>query len=249
MIHLGYAYEISSPIIAVESLAMVAGFYDNLHKYLDDPSYTRPPSFKSKDPLKILQKLEKDEEFSNVRSYQNLENVETILQEHEGPLLDYWNAWDISSDPEKQFHASQRAATALVVTTRKPSERYDFFILHLLTSSHAARILLPIVPPKFQLSLIRQWWLFTLIAYTGQLRPHFDLSVIETYALEGRGWKDVEYLAVNGEHAQDAHFVKGCRAMMNAAETWGDKDEFYLKAAVKFATEFDGWGGFGAMGN
>jgi hypothetical protein len=33
--------------------------------------------------------------------------------------------------------------------------------------------------------------------------------------------------------------------MMVAAETWGDTDEFYLKAAVKFADEFEHWGGFG----
>lgn len=32
--------------------------------------------------------------------------------------------------------------------------------------------------------------------------------------------------------------------MKNAAETWGDEKQFFLKAAVKFATEFDGWGGF-----
>ena len=43
----------------------------------------------------------------------------------------------------------------------------------------------------------------------------------------------------------DAHFVKGCRAMKNGAETWGDKDEWFLKCAVRFSGEFDGWGGFG----
>jgi hypothetical protein len=31
-----------------------------------------------------------------------------------------------------------------------------------------------------------------------------------------------------------------------ASETWGDEDEYYLKAAVKFADEFEHWGGFGA---
>lgn len=35
--------------------------------------------------------------------------------------------------------------------------------------------------------------------------------------------------------------------MKEAAHTWGDKENFYLKAAVKFADEFDSWGGFGAM--
>lgn len=33
--------------------------------------------------------------------------------------------------------------------------------------------------------------------------------------------------------------------MKNAAETWGDPEQFLLKAAVRFATDFNGWGGFG----
>jgi hypothetical protein len=28
------------------------------------------------------------------------------------------------------------------------------------------------------------------------------------------------------------------------AETWGDEDKYYLKAAIKFADEFDDWGGY-----
>lgn len=37
--------------------------------------------------------------------------------------------------------------------------------------------------------------------------------------------------------------------MQVASETWGDASQFYLKAAVKFADEFEGWGGFGAADN
>ncbi|KAK5002104.1 hypothetical protein LTR28_011826, partial [Elasticomyces elasticus] len=35
-----------------------------------------------------------------------------------------------------------------------------------------------------------------------------------------------------------------CRAMKEAANLWGDEDKYILKAAVSFAAEFDGWGGF-----
>jgi hypothetical protein len=34
--------------------------------------------------------------------------------------------------------------------------------------------------------------------------------------------------------------------LKTCAETWGDENKNYLAAAVKFADEFDGWGGFGA---
>ena len=36
------------------------------------------------------------------------------------------------------------------------------------------------------------------------------------------------------------------RAFKAAAETWGDEDGFYLKAAVRFAEGFTRWGGFAA---
>lgn len=39
------------------------------------------------------------------------------------------------------------------------------------------------------------------------------------------------------------------RSMKVASETWGDAEQFYLKAAVKFADEFGDWGGFGPTGD
>jgi hypothetical protein len=49
-----------------------------------------------------------------------------------------------------------------------------------------------------------------------------------------------------GPHKLDAHFVKAVRAIKAAGAVWGDPDQFYEKAAVKFVREFDGWGGFGS---
>lgn len=76
-------------------------------------------------------------------------------------MLEHWNAWQVE-DPRAQFEESQKAAVALLVGTPRPGGRegkYDFFIVHLLTSSHAVRILLPLIPAKFQVPLVRQWWL------------------------------------------------------------------------------------------
>lgn len=33
--------------------------------------------------------------------------------------------------------------------------------------------------------------------------------------------------------------------MKVCAETWGDENKYFEKAAIKFADEFGGWGGFG----
>lgn len=34
------------------------------------------------------------------------------------------------------------------------------------------------------------------------------------------------------------------RSLKVASETWGDEEQFYLKAAVQFAEGFTHWGGF-----
>lgn len=64
------------------------------------------------------------------------------------------------------------------------------------------------------------------------------------YDRQGRGWSDAEKLAIEGPHKFDEHYVKGIRAMKEAAKVWGDEDEYFLKAGVKFAMEFDEWEGF-----
>jgi hypothetical protein len=44
------------------------------------------------------------------------------------------------------------------------------------------------------------------------------------------------------EHKADT--LKAIRAIKEASELFGDDDGFYLKAAVKFAAEFEEWTGF-----
>ena len=84
----------------------------------------------------------------------------------------------------------------------------------------------------------------TIAYYIAQLRPEINLDVVRRTDLKSRDWAWVDKQAISGQHALDAHYVKGLRAMKEAAKTWGDDDSFYLKAAVQFGEGFDGWGGF-----
>ena len=163
-------------------------------------------------------------------------------------MLEHWNAWQLP-DPKKQFEDSQYAAVALLVATNayKSSRSYDFFLVHLLTTSHAVRILLPLIPAKFHVALVRQWWLLTLAVYIAQIRPKIELKDITNYDVEAKDWVWVHKQAVEGKWSLDAHFVKGLRAMKEAAQTWGDDEQYYLKAACRLGGEFDGWGGFGPL--
>lgn len=249
LIHLGYAYELNSRTIGIEALALGTCFYDSLHKYIDDPSYTKPGSYTSNSPITILQNISTDKHLDGLFTRPGSDNIEPLMEKREDIILDHWNAWDVTDGNLKQsFQAAQEAAVAVVVATNRPGRKYDFFLLHVLTTSHALRILLPEIPAKFQLALVRGWFLFAIMAYAGQLRPAIDPDVISGHKMEpGKdSWKYVKHAALTSSFATDAHFVKGLRALLVAEETWGSQDEWWLKAASKLAVEFDGWGGFEA---
>ena len=255
LIHLGYAYELNSREVAMEALGLAATNYNHLHKYLDDPRYSEQGETKveqTADPLDILARIHGDTRLDHLFSEPGGNNLDVLFSEHESIVLEYWNAWKIS-EPKRQFEQTQQAAVALLISAAQqtcPEDQqpeYDFFLLHLLTTSHSVRILLPFLPQKSHLPLLRQWFLLTVALYIAQLRPLISIQKhIRDYDINDKNWEWVVDQALRGEHALDAHFVKGLRAMKVCAETWGDAEEVYLKAAVRFAREFAGWGGFSA---
>ncbi|CAG8952191.1 hypothetical protein HYFRA_00000931 [Hymenoscyphus fraxineus] len=244
LIHLGYAYELSSKELGMEALAMSCTTHDYLHKYLDDPSYTKESTYSTTSPLEILHKIADDKRLDGVFKEKKYHNIYALFHEHESIVMEHWNAWKIS-DPKKQFQESQEAAVALLTRTVKPgTHAYDFFLVHTLTTSHAVRILLPMIPKRFHISLVRQWWLLTIAVYIAQLRPEINDDI---QPKPEKQWNYVDHMALNSPYATDAHYVKALRAMKEAAFTWGDVHERYLSAAVHFADDFKGWTGFGWM--
>jgi hypothetical protein len=180
--------------------------YNFLHKYLDDSSYTKTSTYSTTSPLEILHRIAEDRRFDGLFHGRGAGNIESLFEHHENLVLEHWNAWTIS-DPNKQFRDSQEAAVALLVRTVEPgTHAYDFFLVHILTTSHAVRILLPLIPKKFHIGLVRQWWLLTIAVYVAQLRPKINDDI---EAKPAHGWKYVEDKAVNGAWATDPHYVKG----------------------------------------
>ena len=227
----------------MEALGLTTTCYSFLHKYLDDASYTKMSTYSTCSPLEIVQRVRGDKRFDGVYDHPGNVDLDHLFGRYEDAVLEHWNSWHISN-PRKQFEDSQQAAVALLVATHRPGSQYDFFLVHLLTTTHAVRIILPLIPAKFHISLVRQWWLLTLSYYIGQLRPDIDLDKVKNYDLQGKDWEWVAKQAVDGAHSRDPHYVKALRAIKEIAKTWGDGEKFYLKAAAKFAEDFDGWGGF-----
>jgi hypothetical protein len=208
LIHLGYAYELGSTTVAIEALALGACFYNPLHKYIDDTSYTKPSPHRSADLLEILNKVRGDQRFDGLYPRRS-GDISKVLEEQEEAFLEYWNAWELS-DPQTAFRQSQEIAVTILMGTEAPEKtKFDFFFVHILTSSHAVRVLLPLIPAEHHISLVRQWWLFTLAVYIAQTRPSISRSSIETYQLNGRDWKFVVHKALDSTESTDAHYVKG----------------------------------------
>jgi len=208
LIHLGYAYELESKTVAIEALALGACFYNPLHKYIDDPSYTKPHGGDgaNADLYDILDKVRHDTRFDGLYSSPN-GDITKIFEQREEALLEHWNAWPIT-DPTSQFEQAQSLAASLVLE-KDDTGKFSFFFAHALTSSHAIRILLPLVPAKFHVSLIRQWWLFTLAVYVAQKRPVVKKTGgDETHDVNDKTWKHVVHNALEGPHSKDAHYVK-----------------------------------------
>ncbi|CRK14195.1 hypothetical protein BN1708_017237 [Verticillium longisporum] len=246
LIHLGYAYEMNAKEIAIEALALSCVQYNYLHKYLDEQKYTRPAPFSSTSPVDILDRMASDARFDGLFAAPGFDNIDLLFGKHEDLVLEYWNAWavaadDASEDPVRPFQQSQEAAVALLVATVKPgTHAYNFFTVHLLTTSHAVRILLPVLPARFHVALVREWWLLAVAVYAAMGRPRIDEDNVQPVP-QGRGWAHVEHEALHSRHASDAHYVKAIRAIKEAARTWGDVHERYLAAAVTFVAGFEGW--------
>lgn len=158
-------------------------------------------------------------------------------------VLIHCNALDLKK-PKEQFADCQKLAVTFLVAAPghgQGGSRHSALAANVLASSHATRVLLPLLPANWQSSMIRQWWFFSLLAYIAQARPGLQVDAIEDVKLNGDDWTYVQKAAIAGEHREDTNYVQVVRAIIEAGKTWGDKDQFYLKAAVKFIREFRAW--------
>ncbi|KAJ6146083.1 hypothetical protein N7497_008065 [Penicillium chrysogenum] len=201
-------------------------------------------SYESKSLFAILDLVRKDEDLDGLFPTPGSDNLDTLFVSRNAALLNHWKAWKIEN-PIEQFRESQELAAALLVGTAADDSpgHYDWFFALNLATSHAVRVVLPFIPPQFQISLLRQWWLICVGIYVAQLRPEIRMDQIRDYDLNGKDWEWVAENAVNGEFSSNVQFVRTTRALKELASTWGDSDSFFLKAAVRFVTEFKHWRG------
>ncbi len=201
--HLALAYEINSRALAMEGLTLASIHYNELHKYLDEPSYTKPSTLPSLSLQELISRLAKDERLQGVGN--KYDRLESLFSQHEAFILDYWNAWQIV-DATKQFQDLQQTAVALFASSG--AKTFNLFAAQLLTASNSIRILLPYIPAEYHVSLLRQWWLLAIAVclLTGRPEPNRTHLARDT---GGRGWKHVVHTAISGPFLADVNYVKG----------------------------------------
>ena len=252
LIHLGYAFELNSREVAIEALSLATTCYDpQLGSLLTTPSPST--SNPTSDLFEILSRVYNDKTLPKF-PHPSDSNITSILnnQRHLNSIVSHLNSWTIANPTVQLLQAQHHASLILISTSPQlGGHGYDFFLVHALTTAHAVGAILPHFPAEHHATLLQEWLLMALLAYTAQNRPRLDQAYVKDFELQGRGWEFVRGQALEGEHASDAHFVKACHAMMIGAETSGgdgDENEWFLRCAVRFASEFEVWRGFDSEG-
>lgn len=250
LIHLGYAFELNSRELAAEALGLVATCYDEHFAALlsSNPGRGSATAQPTSDLFDIFERIHSDRTLPCF-SQPGDDHIGDILSEqrHKNTVVSYVNSWTITDSTVQLSQIYYFASLLLVSTSPQLREQgYDFFLVHMLTTAHAVRVLLPHLPTQYHTTLLKEWLLTAVLAYVAQNRPKLDPSYVKDFELQGRDWEYVRRQAIESKYSTDAHYVKACRALHVAAQTWkgGEEDEWFLRCAVRFVSEFDGWGGF-----
>ncbi|KAF4625414.1 hypothetical protein G7Y89_g12759 [Cudoniella acicularis] len=242
-IHLAYAYEYQSKGVASEALSMGCTEYFPLHGLIDYPS-PDTSTYKTQSLADVIERVRTDSRFDGLLTVPGITNFDPILKQHFVTVVEHWNAWEVV-DTVQQFEQLCDLSVLLAISDGDPEKSFDFYHVHLMTICHALRVIWQEFPADRQVALLRQYGLFAILIYVAQLRSHFGMEGIEAVKTEGRDWTWVTKTALAHKWVLDAHFFKVVRAPKVFSETYGEKNDFYLKAAIKFLTEFRGWEGFG----
>lgn len=208
---------------------MTCCFPDIQSKYITERKYhTRNSDFSTKSPTEIIREIATDHRLNNC-------SKANIFEDHEEIVLEYWNALELT-DLTTQFEEMQRLAVALAVNPRKhlsPDYPSGTLLLH---SSRAVRVLIPIIPPKFRIPLIGQWWLLAITTYICNGRKPLEMDPITSKDAKNKTWEEVQS-TLRTRGLRDAYYLGDAVSLSQAAETWGDNDRFYLKAGILYGEE------------
>ena len=234
LIHIGYALELDSRIVASEALTLSAVCYNYHHEFIDK---LEPPKSGSKSILEIFQDLRSDDRLP-LFDAPGVGNLEPSVNKSIDLVLSHFDQWQINSNNlGKTIEDLFDFSVYLYGATHKPDHiDFDFFLLHVLTSMHAIRMIYPhLNDPRLTEHILCQFFYIASMLYISQLRPEINKKLIHAYPIDDakKNWNYVIEQSVNTKLAEDSHLVKVVRALRDAEAAYGAKDGIYLKTAIK----------------
>ena len=171
-------------------------------------------------------------------------NLEQTIQDCHDQILSYYNQWQMNRDDlAKTIEELFDVTVYIYGATHKPDQIvFDFFLLHLLTSMHAIRILHSHIDNRDTFEhLLFQFFYFAIVIYVCQLRPEINEQLVDDYPIDTKekNWPYVIDRSLNTKIVDDAHAVKVVRALRDAEQVYGYKNGMYLKTAVKTVDNLD----------
>ncbi|KAK5174289.1 uncharacterized protein LTR77_001369 [Saxophila tyrrhenica] len=260
------AVDVGDPHVAVEALALTAYDWNALHKLTDGPPPpAREGSGREWTVLQILGQIRDDTVFDELLQKPGVRNTMVVLQSDHArqALLGYLGALHVAVDNvDTILPELVEAAVHLLCTIHvKPSastaftqHKFDFYLTHQLTFCWCVKTLIPFLDSVASAKLLRMVWLMMVLTYVTQLRPKMKPEILVDTPLPTGDrtniWDEMAAATVGGITGKDAdpHFVKVIRTLKEFAQMWPEREENFLKAAIRFDGEFSGWTGFGEAG-
>ena len=240
LIHIGYAFELDSQIVGVEALTMTAVCYNYLHEVVDQ---LKPPKFPSKSALEVFKNVRLDDRLP-IYDMPGVDNIELTVKNYNHLVLSHYDQWNMNAKENIENLIEELFDLTVYVygATHKPNHiEFDFFLLHLLTSMHAIRIIYSYIKnQQIFKHILLQFFYFSIVIYVSQIRPKIDEHLTDNYKVDhDKNWNYVINQMLNAELMDDSHCVKVIRALKDAEEAYGCKNGFYLKIAAKTIASLD----------
>lgn len=242
LIHLGYAAEIDNAMVASEALNLAA--IGNL-----DLSPVRPTtSGTEEDILKIVNDIHNDSRLDGIKDRLDGRFDRVNLFKFFAPeVKEYAGKLKITDIKTTIKDLLRSSAFVFSCSHKDGNPQYSFFLLHLLTASHALYEIVnhPHVGDLFTQDqyhrLLQSMWIMFVVTYITEHRPLISRERVDKVTIESReaAWKDAIDQCLNGEQRYDLHFPKAMRALLVCDQLFPEDGEFYAMAAVTFGHAFN----------
>lgn len=203
IVRLSYAFQLDSKELAMEALALAAVRYTPFHSSLEDLHTSKSTESSTNSTLAILTAIAGDARLDGINGPVN--DHEALFKEHGATILEHWNAWDIQ-EATRQFEDSQMTAIALL--TRATGQQPAGFLRthgHVLTTSSALGVVLPYLPSRHHIPLMRLWMMFAICSFIAQRRI-LPNTQDPSRTLDGEDWR---YVLTKAGASKDALVLEG----------------------------------------